>query len=456
MRLFGLRVGVLFCIAPALFLFIFLGKPASADVSVFSYWATSTNNYLKYSDGWRYAGQYLPNVSVNNLASYQWAVRVNIPYSQTIRVCHGSPDPVDYADWIANAPTCNWPGNELIYSTTTTPGTVGDYYFVDFHEPVPLTIGDDYYVVLEVGDSTASEIYYCAGCGTGLILGQGFTGPGSMVYSAYYDDEYEQNPVYVYDITSGFAMADNFECCDGSYDCVITGSQASFTTPTNYVIYSGECASWPWNMTKSIASGTIPAYVSNFDKIIATSTGQWDLCYTSDRVVQSEGETYHYIIVNDFTLNVAPATSTACAMPSMPSWCDYPCQGLATSTLGGDIQCGIRGALAWSFCVSSSSMDNLKNTAYLLRSRFPFSVWYSLLDSGKQAIDDYNGGDAVFRMPMISDATTSVVMIPVLNASSTEKIIGRNNAVLFRAVMTWLWYGILCALFGWIVWPKKK
>jgi hypothetical protein len=453
MRSIGIYISALFCLALSFFCFI---RPVDATVSVFSYWASTTNNYLKYSDGWRYAGQYLPDVAVNNLASYQWKLRVAIPYSQTIRVCHGTPNPTDYADWIAKAPTCNWPGNELIYSTTTTPGKVGEYYFVDFHDPIPLTIGDDYYVVVQVDNTVSSELAYCAGCGTGLILGPGFTGPGSMVYSAYYDDSYEPNPVYVYDISAGFSMADNWNCCDGSYDCIITGSQAALAPATEYTIYSGACASWPWEMTKVVASGTIPAYTSVWDEIIATTTGQWDLCYTSDRVAQVGLDTYHYIVVNPFTLTVAPATSTECAFPAMPDWCDYPCQGIATTTFGGEIQCGIQGALAWSFCVSSSSMDSLKSSAYMLRSKFPFSVWYSLIDTGKAAINDYDGGDAVFRFPMMSAATTSVVMTPVLDASSTQDLIGHNNASLFRTATIWVWYGILAAIFGWIVWPKKK
>lgn len=450
------KKSILFLSSILFFGFLFSANKANATEHAFSWQTTGTSNYLYYADGWRYAGQYLPNVAVSNLSSIAYTVRIAIPEEQTIRVCKGTPAPTDYADWIANAPTCNYPDNELVYSTTTTPQVSTGQFLVKFHSPVPLDIGEDYYIVLDVLNTDHQELEYCAGCGTGLILGPGFEGAGSLVYTAYYDDEYVATVAYLYDITSGYYMPDGFSCCEG-YECVINGGQAALRGDTNYTIYSGKCASWPWLMTKDIASGTMPAYTGTWSEDIATSTGSWPLCYTSERIVLSGVTEYHYIIVNDFELLMQPATSTYCMSLELPdTWCNNPCSGIATTTFGGDIQCGLQAAAAWAVCVSSSSLSSLTSSAQMLRTKFPFSAPFSLIDQIKIGLGEYSTTTQGFSMPMISAATTSMQMIQVLDASSTERVIGRTNAILWRRVLGWAGYIFFVAIFALIIWPKKK
>lgn len=451
---FGLGVVALF--------FCFFPPAANASEQIFFNNLSSSTNALTYLDDWRYVGQYLPAVSVDNISAIAIHDQLDaLPSDYYLAICHGTPAPISTADWISRASTCDFTDNDLVYSETITSEPSATWReFLRLDTPAGMEIGEDYYIVIGISQTPPVELGYYAGAGAGnMILGNGDpqTPGNTLSFSAYYDDEYVPNVVYNYDITSGFAMSDLFICCEG-VGCNISGNQAAMAGDTDYTIFSGECASWPWLMNKTLATGTIPAYTSTFLESIASSTGQWPMCYTSERVRVAGDTEYHYIVVNDFSVLYQPATSTECiALEPLDTWCNYPCEGIATSSLGGDIHCGFNSTLAWAFCVSSTSISAITDGAYILRSKFPFSAPFTLLDSIQGALPTTSSSPG-FRMPMICDTCTSsrMQMITVLDASSTERTIGRTNALLFRQVMAWFVYIGFAALFALIVWPRKK
>lgn len=271
-------------------------------------------------------------------------------------------------------------------------------------------------------------------------------GTYGYIYGVYFPFE---TTIYYYipDILLGLSVPADVTCCQG-VNCSFNASIAPQSAQINWSL-TNECGTGV-----EIASGTAPSYSGSFnvaniftDPIIDT------LCLETERTIGTQ--TYwSQTPINYYVL--ASSSATCGITPPDPSFCNTPCDGIATSTFGGDINCGLRSAIAWSVCVSPSIADNLMSTASLLRSRFPFSVWYSLIDTAQSAIDSFEGNQAIFKFPMISESTTTITMLPILNSSSTEKLIGKNNSVLFRNVLTWLFYGLLVSLFALIAWPKKK
>jgi hypothetical protein len=149
--------------------------------------------------------------------------------------------------------------------------------------------------------------------------------------------------------------------------------------------------------------------------------------------------------------DVYASTSAECVGSYFPFnydyWCADVCDGLATSTLGGDVACGLRRFGCWSFYPHSTSRSYFSNSWQSLKSSFPFSLYFDLTE----AIAGFSTSTTAtqglsFPIPTVSDGGATITMQTIITASTTQNTIGKNNYYNIRQAVVWfLW--ILAALY---------
>ena len=123
------------------------------------------------------------------------------------------------------------------------------------------------------------------------------------------------------------------------------------------------------------------------------------------------------------------------------------CEGIATSTLMGDLECIVKKSIAWAFYPSEKSLQALKDAYEKVQTVFPFSVYFDITGAIDDAIaTTTTTTTGVIKMPMIT-ATGTYYMLPVLSSSSLPNLIGGTNANLFRNSLSW----ILWILTGYLI-----
>ena len=204
---------------------------------------------------------------------------------------------------------------------------------------------------------------------------------------------------------------------------------------------------WPNSLGTAIVSSTVQAYIKVWDDgtnprqimfpfPLATSTTEYVLEINDPEMPVR----INYFVID---LNVLDKETT--------TFCDDPCYEVATSTIFGSINCGFRQFGCWLFVPDDEVFTGYNSSINNLKKHFPFSVFYGITGAFKDNIDlvqDTRTG--VFSIPMYgnvsSSPTSTFYMMKVLDASSTENAIGKENANMFRNTFVYLFY-ILGAIY---------
>jgi len=126
----------------------------------------------------------------------------------------------------------------------------------------------------------------------------------------------------------------------------------------------------------------------------------------------------------------------------MGYWCDNPCYGISTSTIGGSIECGFKQLFCWAFAPASSSFAYFSDSFSKIKTKFPMSAYFDLSDAltGFAATTTATQG---FRIPVPSvglDGKATITMETLITASTTQKVIGKSNYHDIRLGIVWfLW-----------------
>lgn len=153
------------------------------------------------------------------------------------------------------------------------------------------------------------------------------------------------------------------------------------------------------------------------------------------------------------TISYYATTSPYCISTEISTssfaFCEKPCAGIASTTsLWNGFICGMKEAGCW-FVVPFENANNYISGGFnLLKTKFPASLYFDLTDSFaaglEQTTDDRT---QTFGIPMIRQTGTGseYYILPVIDASSTEKTIGKENANLFRQSQIWfIWIATAC------------
>lgn len=119
------------------------------------------------------------------------------------------------------------------------------------------------------------------------------------------------------------------------------------------------------------------------------------------------------------------------------------CAGIATTTILGGLECGLKRAGVWLFYPNATTLQNGLNSIDNFKGTFPFSAFFDITDTIKHAIASTTIDDAGFYVPTIT-STSTFVMMPALGTSTISNAIGNNNANLIRTGISFIMW--LCAI----------
>lgn len=237
----------------------------------------------------------------------------------------------------------------------------------------------------------------------------------------------------------------DISCCENTECLAFLAYSADYNNTTiawgvdldNCNIFSAEQKNlltlnlWTGQPTAFIASSTL-------------SAGEHSLCFAWSNDYTSG------IQVKNF--DVMASTSSQCATMEVPTdWCDRDtiCASTATSTsLWSGAECVLKMTGCWLFSPQPGSLDYLSDRFNAIKIKAPFSLYFDITDSieyGFTQADDRSGS---IGLPMWSATSSSYYFITVLDASSTEKAIGKTNSILFRNTQKWIiWTLVILIIF---------
>lgn len=159
---------------------------------------------------------------------------------------------------------------------------------------------------------------------------------------------------------------------DGGVGCESLGRLVNFSLGIgpnkdgfNYDIYaSSSCVG------NEIASSSFNAWFDTPDFFIYSPAtfGSQAYCMRSWTATSPE-----YYDEQPFSVIWYASTSAAC-MASNLTFCDDPCDGVATTTAIGEINCGLRSFAAWAVCPSENYKINLANAKTAFFNSFPMNI----------------------------------------------------------------------------------
>jgi hypothetical protein len=124
------------------------------------------------------------------------------------------------------------------------------------------------------------------------------------------------------------------------------------------------------------------------------------------------------------------------------------CLEVASSSGGFDdfrygIECGLRKLIFWAFSPDDYAITYFLDDYNLLKRAFPFSIFFSLTDTAKNAIATTTlSQNDNLGLPFIRKTATSsqFYILPVISSSSLANAIGQTNAGIFRTTLSYFIY----------------
>jgi hypothetical protein len=122
-------------------------------------------------------------------------------------------------------------------------------------------------------------------------------------------------------------------------------------------------------------------------------------------------------------------------------WCSESnvCNGIATTTFGGIINCGLQRSICWAFAVSSSSKGYFNNSFNILKTRFPFSLYFDITEAF-QSLATSTSEVKGFSLPVPAvgqDGKATITMENLISSSTVKTAIGANNYSNIREAIVW-------------------
>jgi hypothetical protein len=430
-----------------LFFSLFVGYytlASDVDTGLIGNYACATNNLL-WSDGIHAWGQRFvanqANISAIQLLAFAGSASSTI----SVSICRGIPNNTSLADVNANVMACNWSGNELLWNGVIVPDDydsnsnfVGLYNWLQLPTPVELTVGDNYYYAVSIGDGTYNNTYKSCNSGswTGRIV-DNRQWPESATSKIFYDDTWTPPPVYVDLIFPEHPL-------DGETVFSNDGSVDFIGTYQNYLGVLFEITVYPQEGLPIVY--TRPELQTNlypvpYDIPIPLLPGDYSYMIQTRMANDSIATTTFDRGLINFTFSDyrIPTSTAQFAMPNGLS-VETVCDGIATSTIMGGIECGFKRVIYWAFYPSNNALLSLQSSITNLKASFPFSAFFDLTDTIDTAIATSTTNMAgTIDMPFIN-GSGDYIMLPVMASSSLSNLIGSTNATLFRNSLTWfLW-----------------
>jgi len=302
--------------------------------------------------------------------------------------------------------------------------------------------------------STLNQTYpdYCLGSSYSFYKGL-FSDPAadheSTFYFAPFTNFYGMGVVYNFSAapsTTGDIYLGNRNCCVGEPCDIGLDFTAGLDGATLHTELAQTCT--------GLGDGTNQYHLDYFNLLPNKITIESETSGTKQLCAWITGGTAEPFI-QSFTANFYAASSTLGCFASdkmqEQDFCSDASLGCGDFEVSGSVWselfCGLKQLGCWLVQPASSSLDYIGARYNTLKGKFPFSVYYDLTDSVQAGFASSSASRAGnFSLPMYSKTSSSFYMIKVLDASSTEKAIGKNNADTFRFTQTCIIWGIVAII----------
>jgi len=120
-------------------------------------------------------------------------------------------------------------------------------------------------------------------------------------------------------------------------------------------------------------------------------------------------------------------------------WQEDICEGIATTTISGAIECGFRKMISWAIVPEKTTLTKFQESYAALKNSFPFNVFYDLTEIINTALTATTTAEDIIGIPFIrqTEGGSEYYMLPVLSSSSMPNLIGQENTNLFRKTISW-------------------
>lgn len=380
----------------------------------------------------------------NNITAVEFACYNAVNQVYTINVCKGVASSTNFA----STSDCKALGNTLVVATTSTINCGGGAGGV-FKVPIGTKyteVGADYYwtinsatVQFKIGFAGGTSDTYPNG--TALPTTQ-WASYNDLFFKTYYESSYDPAYVVLTSPSQGQRFTSGVVLFEGS----IFNPQFAYTnliieilnkeTWTSLEDINGDIhlsTSSPFSLQVPYTQFTEGNYRA-IAYLINQNTG---VRSTSTRVDYMLGINTVFSGTSDAQYQTGSALTEA-----------QLCQGIATSTFFGGIECGFKKVIAFAITPNDSTLNNLKNSYINFKNTFPFTAYYQLTDTINGAIASTTlSRNGTFDVPMINKQG-HIGTIPILSSNSMPNAIGQTNTTLIRNTITWfMWLAVAFLVF---------
>jgi len=196
-----------------------------------------------------------------------------------------------------------------------------------------------------------------------------------------------------------------------------------------------------WDGYKDLSTFNIGQAISTSSSLYGSSS--LPLC---SYLVNSSGEP---VSIGKSYYDIYASTSLECAGSYISSpfnyWCADVCNGISTSTFGGEISCGMRQLGCWSFTPHNTSKLYFSSAWDILKRAFPFNLYFDITDA-LMSMTQATSSDEGFPIPNIGEDQNGHATITYTSITSTtvQNTIGSKNYTDVRHGITLLlWFAAI-------------
>lgn len=355
-------------------------------------------------------------------------------------LCEGTPNAATFT----SSYNCGASGNHFVASSSISINKNGSQKF-SFSNPVAISSGVQHYTSFKITNGNNTTIYTCASYqGQGVISGTTLSDWSSFSnYSATnYNNEYIafEEPANGARFSTGSTVGliisyFNFNDDYNAAELDLLNKEKGTLTKFNYGLIQSTSTEYLVPSLSGLSDANYRATVFMYN----TYDGSTSTAATLN------------FVMGDYTIYDAAIPPDKCQEQIL-------CEGVATSTFYGGVECGTKKVVCWAFTPDKEIIDELSLSFDELKKSFPFSLFFGVTDAITSASNATTTTSGYIEVPMIRKTATSseLYTIHAVTSSTMPTLIGGDNYNLFRNTISYIIWIVVAIGILMQLKPKKQ
>lgn len=156
------------------------------------------------------------------------------------------------------------------------------------------------------------------------------------------------------------------------------------------------------------------------------------------------------VSISTYTYDVYASTSETCAgiyNYDYDYWCQNVCDDISTSTFGGELACGGRRLICWTFTPHDGTKAYFSQAWNNIKRKFPFSLYFDITDAF-QGFSTSSSEEVGFKIPVPhigEDGRATLTMETIIDQDFTKNLVGgEDNWNFYRESTLWILWIATC------------